>query len=110
MAEKEKIDQWKVLESDFQKRATRGSLYIDGVIVYSHREDGYEYLPMEGFPDCPSFSEMTEIEVDRAELSTDDREKTFPMQTPQDPVGSDARVFLRVEAGKFHIGLGLSSS
>ncbi len=100
MAEKEKSDQWKVLEADFQKKSVQGTLYIDGVIVYSLREDKFDYLPMEGYPDCPSFSEMTEIEVDRGDMTPAVREETFYLKTPQDTVGSEAKVFLRVEAGK----------
>ncbi len=100
MADKEKIESSKVLEADFQKRANSGRLFLDGVIVFSYGTDKFDWLPGEGYPDCPTLGEMTEAEISRAEMSMEDRNTAFVLKTPQDPIGSDAKIFLRVEEGK----------
>ncbi len=110
MAEKEKIEASKVLEADFVKRASSGNLYVDGVIVFSYRDDKFDYLPGEGYPDCPTFGEMTETEIDRDVVPMKERDATFILKTPQDPVGTEAKVFLRVEQGNIDISVVLSSS
>ncbi len=89
----------KTLEADFVKKADSGGLFIDGVVVFSYNEDQFEYLPCEGYEDYPTFGEMTEIEITRAEMDPKDRDTTFIVKTPKDPVGSEAKAFLRVEAG-----------
>ncbi len=100
MASKEKLEASKVLESDFKKRADTGGLYIDGVIVFSFRDDKFDWLPGEGYPECPTLGEMTEIEITWASMSMADRNTAFILKTPQDEVGTEAKIFLRVEQGK----------
>ncbi len=88
-----------VLEADFVKKASTGYLYLDGVIVYGHRNDAFEYLPMEGYEDFPTFGEMCETRMDNPEMTVEERNTPFHLKTPDDVVGSEAKVFLRVEEG-----------
>ncbi len=110
MTDEEILANSKVLEEDFVKKASIGGLHIDGVIVFGHRDDNFDFLPMEGYDNCPTFSEMCQTKVDKSVLTTEERSTPFHLKTPEDPVGSDAKLFLRVEEGNKKQSLSLSAS
>ncbi len=99
MADSLSVENSKVLEADFAKKAASGGFKVDGAIIFSHRDDKFDYLPVAGYPDSPSFSEMSDINLTAETVPIGDRDETFTLKTPQDPVGSDAKLFLRVEEG-----------
>ncbi len=100
MADKEALAASKVLEEDYQKKAADDGLNICGVIVFSTKDDVYEFVPGEGFPGCPPLMEMCQTDIQKADLTVKEREEPFNLITPQDDIGSDAKIFLRVEEGK----------
>ncbi len=108
MAETPNLENSKVLEDDFVKNASSGGFKVDGAIIFSHRDDKFDFLPVAGYPGSPSFSEMSEINLTVAELTIAQRDETFNLKTPQDPIGSDAKVFLRVEEGNDNFSSSLS--
>ncbi len=71
-----------------------------GVILYSKAEDRFDYMPSEGYPGCESLPNLSDIDLQKTNLSRADRLKAFKIVLPGEEEGHDAYVFLRVENGK----------
>ncbi len=96
----EKAAEDKVLEEDFQKRVKEGKFDISGAIVFSDSSDQYEFVPMAGFPDCPSLEEMCKLDLKKPNLTMHERDTDWDLKSPLDEFGLPAKLFCRVEDGK----------
>ncbi len=88
------------MEAKYEKMFADNEFVMCGGIVMSALNDRYEYIPSEGYPGCPSLVAMCNIDLDKPNLTKEERDTDFGLVTPEDDVGTAAKLFLRVELGK----------
>ncbi len=88
------------MEAIFEKKFADNEFVMSGGIVMSMLNDRYEYVPSEGYPGCPSLVAMCKADLDKPNLDKKDRDTEFALITPEDDIGTSAKLFLRVELGK----------
>ncbi len=73
-----------------------------GVIVFEHLTERFLFMPIDGFPMGETFEEQCpDIDINKKNLTIGDRMKTFKLKIGDDDYGADARLFLRVQVGKY---------
>ncbi len=90
----------KKVEKELEKSFLAVGNKWSGVILIEHVSDRFLFMPIDGFPSGEPFFMLSDVDLNKPNLDMADRMKKFELKIGDDEIGTEARLFCRVEEGK----------